>query len=539
MSRNQTLFSRDPRGVFLSAGRGLLVIALSIGPAMGYAASWYVDKHATGGSTGSDWTNAWTKLSSIAWAGINGGDTIYLSGGTSGITYYEPLLIGSSGSSNAPITIRVGQEAGHNSKVTLDAIGFGAHHWITVNGALSDAFPAPTNILGLRAMTNNIGIYCDNTNGPGMYMTSPNGIRLYWVGVARGLRGSGRAEAHGIAANITNRGVTDYNEIKYCWINNVEDDGIHWIGNDPATHFGHQEVAFCIIEYVGDDGMEANHGFSVHDCLLGPSRFLHGHPDGIQSVGSYWKIYNNEFQDFFNSWIREQASQTNHHDIWIYNNLFLSGIRTNRAFLLYNTGIEIVQYAAWLGEMPSMTWSNIVIANNTFFNATNAVRGVINWAKRDEHTPDAFVHNVFVTHSMFLNNLVVECSQGVSACWQPVKTAPPWGTGVHFESEDDLMLDYNTVTGTKAEDAKRIAYGQAVFSSGEMMAIRRRWKHNTSALVRFANPRDWDLRLSPSDTAAVGTGTNLSCFFDYDVLNNPRNLDKSWDRGAFEHSALR
>jgi hypothetical protein len=501
----------------------------------GIAANWYVDKQAVGNSTGTDWTNAWTSLAQIAWPAINGGDTIYISGGTSGITYNEALEIGKSGSSNAPITIRVGQDARHNSKVTLVAIGFHAHHWITINGALSDSFAAPTNILGLRTMTNNIGIYCDHTNGPGMYMTSPTGIKVYWVGVERALRGSG-AEAHGIWANMTSRDATDYNEIKYCWINNVDDDGIHWIGNQLATHFGHQEVAFCIIEYVGDDGMEANHGFTVHDCLIGPSRFINGHPDGIQSLGSYWKIYNNEFHDFFNSWIREQASQPDHHDIWIYNNLFLSGRDGASKVNLYNTGIEVVQYAAWIGELPSMTWSNIIIANNTFYNATNTVRGVINWAKRDENTPDAFVHNVFVTHSMFVNNLVVECSHGVAACWQPVKTAPPWGSAVHYDSESDLILDYNTVTGTRAEQAKQIAYGQITYPNGEMMTAISLWKHNSSASIGFVDAQNWDLRLAPTNVAAAITGTNLSSFFDYDILNNPRSTGKNWDRGAFQSS---
>jgi hypothetical protein len=365
-----------------------------------------------------------------------------------------------------------------------------------------------------------------------MYMTSPTGIKLYWVGIERALRGGG-GEAHGIWANMTSRDATDYNEIKYCWINNVDDDGINWIGNQGSTHFAHQEVAFCIIEYVGDDGLEANSGFSVHDCILGPSRFKNGHPDGIQSQGSYWKIYNNEFQDFLNSWIRAQAVDTLHHDVWIYNNLFLGGKRTDGVALLSNTGIEVVQYAAWIGEVPGMTWSNIIIANNTFYNATNTVRGVINWAKRDENTPDAFVHNVFVTHSMFVNNLVVECSHGVTTYWQPVKTAPPWGTAVHYDSENDLMLDYNTVTGTRAEDAKRIVYDGVVYPIGEMTGIRSLWKHNSSANIGFVDAQNWDLRLAPTNVAATVTGTNLSSFFEYDILNHHRSAEKNWDRGAF------
>jgi hypothetical protein len=490
-----------------------------------------VDKKATGDNTGRDWTNAWSSLSGIVWASIKPGDTLYLSGGASGATYNELLQVGSSGASNHPITIRVGQDPGHNSKVTLQAIGLDNQHWVTINGALSDSFVAPTNILGLRPMTNNIGLYCDNTNGPGLYLTDPNGIKLYWLCVQQGRRGTIR-EAHGIWANVNRRGPTDFNEIKYCWIHHVDDDGIAWIGNALATHFGHQEVSFSIIENVGDDGLEANHGFSVHDCILGPSLFLNGHPDGIQSGGSYWKIYNNVFHDFFNSWLRLQAMQTNHHDIWVYNNLFLSGRYGDPKVSIYNTGIEVVQYAAWLGELESMTWDRIVICNNTFYGARRLVGGAINWAKRDENTKGAFVHNVTVTNSLFVNNLVVECGRGASAWRQELKSVPPWGSSVYYADEPSLRWDYNVVTGTEAPECRRIGYFGKLNPSGEIMARFSIWKHNVSAPVKFMDPAQWDFALSPGDTTARHTGADLSTYFNHDILNRPRN--GVWDRGAFE-----
>jgi hypothetical protein len=491
----------------------------------GLATTWYVDKKANGASSGSDWANAWPRLANIAWQKIKPGDTVNIAGGR----YAEPLIVRASGVSNTPITIRVATDREHNSLVDLGVIDLGSQQWITINGSLSDSFNAPTNLLGLRSMTNNIGIFCENTNGPAIYMTRATGIHLSWLGVSAA-RGINKNEAHGIQANITNRGPTDNNVIKYCWINNVEDDGINWIGNTPATHFAHQEVAFCIIENVGDDGMEANHGFDVHDCLLGPSRFLHGHPDGIQSQGSYWKIYNNQFQDFFNSWIREQASQTNHHDIWIYNNLFLSGVDADTNTFLHNTGIEVVQYAAWLGEVPSMTWSNIIVANNTFYNGANAARGAINWAKRDEHTREAFVHNVFLTNCMFVNNLVVDCAEGAAAPWQPVKTTSPWGTAVHYNAHD-LVWDYNTITGARASRTTRVIYGGAEYQRSELLATRSPWQHNSSLLVPFVDAQNWNLR-----PAKAVEGTNLSQFFNYDILNNQRSSTGMWTRGAYELS---
>lgn len=501
------------------------VITGSLSPARG--AKWYVDQTAGGNRTGADWANAWPDLGAISWKEIQPGDTLFISRGK----FHEILDVRKSGLSNAPIKIRIAQDSGHNGKVTVNAIDLGAHRWIQVNGALSDSFMAPTNLLTLRQITNNIGLICNNTNGPGIYMTSPTGISVEWIAIDQARRGPTVKTAHGIWANITRRGPTDQNLFRFCLIQNTDDDGIQWIGNDPATHFGHQEIAFCIIQNVGDDGLEANHGFTIHDCILGPSLFINGHPDGVQSLGSFWKIYNNEFNDFFNSWVRIQASQTNHHDIWVYNNLFLSGRYGDPKVSAYNTGIEVVQYAAWLGELDSMTWERIFICNNTFYGGKRLAGGAINWAKRAEETKDAFVHNVVVTNSMFVNNVVVNCARGTVAGWQSIKRAAPWGHGVNYYQEG-LRWDYNVVAGMDAPDARRIVYYGTVHPNGETMAAKSLWKNNSSRNVRFVDFKIWNFELDPTDTSARDQGDDLSIYFNYDILNRPRN--GRWDRGAYE-----
>jgi hypothetical protein len=495
----------------------------------GHAASWHIDATATGLNTGKDWANAWTNFSSITWASVLPGDDVYLSKGT----YPEVLAIKKSGTSNAPITLRVSPDAPHNGRVIIPGMNLGFHQWITIDGSISASFPAPANIGELGSIDDNIGIFCVSTNGTAIYMTAPVGIKLHWLGVARAQRGAAR-EAHGIYANVTRRGPTDHNQVRYCWIKDVDDDGIAWIGNAPSTHFGHQEISFSIIELVGDDGLEANSGFTVHDCVIGPSRFKHGHPDGIQSQGSFWRVYNNEFQDFLNSWIRAQAVDTLHHDVWIYNNLFLSGKRTNGVAPLSNTGIEVVQYAAFIGEQPGMTWSNIIIANNTFFNAVKIPGQAINWAKRDERTPGAFVHNVIVTNSMVVNNLFVDCANGASANWQSIQKAPPWGRGVHYSTEQSLIWDYNIATGGRAKKAARVGYFGKEYSTGEAMARQSVWKNNSSKSIKFVDIVRWDLRIAPGDTAARRSGTNLSSIFGYDLLNRARPSSGGWSRGALQ-----
>src|SRR5689334_18424512 len=61
--------------------RILLVTACLICAASAHAATWYVNKSATGANTGADWNNAWTALQSVNWANIQPGDTIYVAGG--------------------------------------------------------------------------------------------------------------------------------------------------------------------------------------------------------------------------------------------------------------------------------------------------------------------------------------------------------------------------------------------------------------------------------------------------------------------------
>lgn len=64
------------------------------------ATNWYVDNAASGTNSGTI-SNPWTSLSSIVWASINAGDTLFISRQV----YNEKFTVGKSGSSGSPIII--------------------------------------------------------------------------------------------------------------------------------------------------------------------------------------------------------------------------------------------------------------------------------------------------------------------------------------------------------------------------------------------------------------------------------------------------
>lgn len=92
------------------------------------ATYWYVDNAATCTTcNGESWSTAWKSFTSIGWSSIAPGDTLYISGGSSGKTYKEALVVGASGENDSFITIDVGANSpspsGHNGTVIIDGGG--------------------------------------------------------------------------------------------------------------------------------------------------------------------------------------------------------------------------------------------------------------------------------------------------------------------------------------------------------------------------------------------------------------------------------
>jgi len=112
-----------------------LLLAVSVFPSFVSAASWYVDNARSSGGNGQSWGGAWKSFSSISWGSINPGDTLYISGGSSGKTYSEGLTVGANGAAGAPITITGGKDSGHNGLVTFknNGITVDTRRYITIS----------------------------------------------------------------------------------------------------------------------------------------------------------------------------------------------------------------------------------------------------------------------------------------------------------------------------------------------------------------------------------------------------------------------
>jgi hypothetical protein len=108
---------------------GLLLLPLTL-----FGANWYVRPSSTGANSGADWNNAWSN-STIKWASVHPGDTLWLAGGS----YSGGLSVGASGSSGSPILIN--RVLATDSAATA-ALGWSSSFDATVAFSRSISLPA-------------------------------------------------------------------------------------------------------------------------------------------------------------------------------------------------------------------------------------------------------------------------------------------------------------------------------------------------------------------------------------------------------------
>ncbi|MBN2214041.1 MAG: T9SS type A sorting domain-containing protein [Bacteroidales bacterium] len=276
------------KSVFITALMGISFIIQA------HATSWYVDNTATGAGNGTSWADAWQSFADINWGAVNPGDVIFISGGSAEKTYNEQLSVDASGSEGNPITIKVGQDAGHNGKViiTNDDAGIGGGLGIRIN--LMSHITMDGNVNGEKK------ILVHHCAGAGIHLYYSHHIRLTYLDIYH----------NGGEADWRNSGVivhvNEYLEpkpmieISHCYISSNWQDGISLFG-PPAPGFGYAEIHHNEILPV-DDGIETGMGgvdfYNNHIHTRVYEGGL-GHTDGIAFNGAeYYRVFNNRFHGF-------------------------------------------------------------------------------------------------------------------------------------------------------------------------------------------------------------------------------------------------
>jgi hypothetical protein len=155
------------------------------------------------------------------------GDTIWISGGSSGLSYNGDCRITKSGTSNAPITFKVSRESGRNGLVTINGIiHCPGQSWITWDGSKDPSYADDVQTtFGLHKITNNINLkivgnpYCVSY-GSGF---GPTGLNFRWIEMtSKELL----ADCHGVRINASSGNDPRNNRFSYLWIHDTGQDGI-------------------------------------------------------------------------------------------------------------------------------------------------------------------------------------------------------------------------------------------------------------------------------------------------------------------------
>ncbi|MEK7507868.1 MAG: Ig-like domain-containing protein, partial [Patescibacteria group bacterium] len=105
-------------------------------------ATYYVSRNGNN-ADGRSWTTAWNEMNQINWSSVRPSDTIYLDGGTSGMTYNTRLVSGAGGTAQSPILFQRSEASGHSGRVSL-AQGMQIRHpYITIDGRDKRYFEIP------------------------------------------------------------------------------------------------------------------------------------------------------------------------------------------------------------------------------------------------------------------------------------------------------------------------------------------------------------------------------------------------------------
>jgi dienelactone hydrolase len=481
---------------------------------------YYVDKDATGDSTGTSWANAWKGPNSIAWAQLVAGDVVYLSGGN----YTNYLVPFTGGSFASPIIVKTSTNSPHNGAVNL----YGEIVWraanVTIDGSRDGAFTMTTP----QSITNNIGLHVIGlpTVDPAIYLYHANGAVLQWAeATGAGHPGVGEGDSAGVRYGDFD-GPTN-SVIAYCWIHDNYGNAI--LGNvNAGTGIGLGNIAIHH-NYIGNYHNNMFGGSGSSDFYSNYSYGWHGpgvaHPDGIEGTIKYNRIWNNTLVNFHPSsgsglYLSASEADSIQHSLAVVNNLFVMDSGTANNVLVGQSG-----------NPANVTISNVVVAGNVFWGGDNYNQVVIQTG----------TDNNWIGRSIVVANNIFESGTDAG------------GTGLfssgklRFDYESNFVFDYNLVSGTSKILSYRTnnadaSLGLHDFATSELFnAWSTSYKSNNSRVAYFISPTNHNFRIYGVDTNAVDHGTNLSAWatlipaITNDINGSPRNQNGKWDIGAYEN----
>lgn len=369
-------------------------------PGVATGGNWYIDISArTNGSNlaGTNWASAWPAPSSANWSLVSSGvaspQTIWLAQGN----YNEYALCMTPGS-GALVTLHAATNSpqkGMASFLELDPY----RNRFVINGAADDHFVSTVGPYpALFNDTNNMNISMASINGAlarGIYSpTDSTSNQIFWcrigpVGIWH--NALGESDQGGIGMINTTSGGT---EIAHCYLSDIFGTGITINGGQET--YGTTYIHHNIIDRVHCNYIVTGYGADVvNNYLLGVAQFQVGHPDGYQPAAGWTRFCNNYVKDVPNGrlFYPEMFRTNNDPNIMVTGNLFwfdslepAEAIDFTTEPLAYNGGS-----VAW----PSMTFSNILVANNTMVNLGTSIN-----ARRSDVT------NLFLKSTWFLNNII-------------------------------------------------------------------------------------------------------------------------------------
>ncbi len=466
------------------------------------AANWYVDTMAVGLRNGTSWPNAWTNFAGIVWgsSGVQPGDTLFISGGSTEKVYKEFLYMGASGTAGSRITISVGQETGHNGKVIFDGenkrkYGLQIGHYTTVTGKAG----SNTNLVfrNFLVVTNTTR---ETDSGTPFYGGIANGAVLEYAEIYHANNGiffSGAQNA----------------EIRNCYLHDIWGDYGIRVSSYAGTNFSNYLIHHCVIRLNvdtvgsggGPDGVQGQNGITLRDCSVVsvPGPVNPGqHPDGIQTGGSYIKVYNNYFANFLNSALKPNpVGQSQWVEYYAFNNIVACDDP-----VFQSSGHMVGAELGW--SDPLNLVSNIIVLNNTFVDLPGMA---VNGGAMNYQWP--------TVNFLVENNIIYNCGTMTRVA------GDIRGTNVVFNNNLVSAGSLGAITLVRRDDAG--ATKTFVQADG---------RYGIPAFVSYAvRTKANNLHLDPSDTAAKGQGLSLPAYLRTDMDGYTRPVTGPWTLGVYEY----